>query len=227
VSSVALHNVHDVADLTRRTDLVVQKAVKLHTLRDSVQSDADSCAKKIRDLDAEIEILSKVGELFHILMDQLVNQQVRSVERVATEGLHTVFHDLNLSLESDVGPKYNKISVEFAIRRGTLDDPFSHVGPPLDSFGGGPSSVVSLILRILAIKKLKLWPFLILDESLAAVSDDYVDAAGRFIRDLADRLGFDVLLVTQKTAFLDHAHSAYRCQEEEVSDGTHLVLRRA
>ena len=83
---------------------------------------------------------TKVGELFRLLMDLLVVKQVRSVENVVTEGLRTIFHDLELAFEADVGPKYGKVSVEFFIRQGAKDDPLSHRGRPLEAFGGGPST---------------------------------------------------------------------------------------
>jgi DNA repair exonuclease SbcCD ATPase subunit len=136
---------------------------------------------------------------------------------------------LDLSLESEVGFKYNKISVDLFFRKGMKGHPASYRGRPLEAFGGGPSSVISLILRVLTVRKMKLWPLLILDESLAAVSDDYIDFTGQFLRALAEKMGFDIILVTHKQAFLEHAHTALRCSEEVESDGasTYLVLRKA
>lgn len=215
--------------IERRVNAVLRTRTRLSTLRDRIAHDLSDKEKEVQFLVSETEVLSKVMELFKALMDQLIEKQVRIVEKIATEGLQTVFYDKNLSLEADVDPKYNKISVEFFIRKGQKDSPASHRGRPLDSFGGGPSSFISLILRILAVKKLKLWPVLILDESLGAVSDEYIDLTGQFIRALAEKLGFDIILVTHKPPFLDHAHSAYRCSEEVEEDGvsTYVVLRNA
>ena len=155
-------------------------------------------------MSGRIELLTKVGELFRVLMDILVVKQVHAVESVVTEGLQTIFYDQDLSFEADVGPKYNKVAVEFFIREGSKDNPLSHRGRPLEAFGGGPSSIASLALRILTVLRLKLWPLLVLDEALVAVSDDYIDQTGQFLQSLADKLGFDVMLVTHKPAFLSH-----------------------
>lgn len=94
----------------------------------------------------------------------------------------------------------------------------------MEAFGGGPASIISLILRVLAIRRLKKWPLLALDETLAAVSDDYVDQTGVFLRELSARTGIPILLVTHKPAFLDHAVNGYR--GVEVVDGgvRHLKL---
>lgn len=215
---------HDLDGLTHRLQAVRESRTKLVTLRDRLADELQAKETEVKALDYEVDLLTKVGELFRVLMDQMVDRQVKIVEKVATDGLQRVFPDLGLSLESEVGPKYNKIAVDFFIRKGS--GPMSHRGRPLESFGGGPSSVVSLILRVLTIKKLKRWPILVLDESLAAVSDDYIEYTGRFVRALAERLGFDILLVTHKQAFLEHAHMAYRGTEEQADGVTYLELRK-
>jgi|SRR6478609_786540 len=202
-----------------RVKSVEASATRLTVLRDRAADELRAKKAEVLHLDQEIEILSKVVELFRALLDQLVEKQVRSVEKIATEGLQTIFTDQILSLESEVGPKHNKISVDFFIRRGLKGSHRSHRGKPLEAFGGGPSTVVSLILRVLAIKRLKLWPVLILDESLGAVSDEYVDYTSQFLRGVAEKLGFDLLLVTHKPAYKEHAHNVYRCSEVFEEDG--------
>ena len=194
-------------------------ATRLVTLKDRVTAELAAKEAEVVHLDQEIEILGKVVELFRVLLDQLVEKQVRSVEKIATEGLQTIFTDQILSLESEVGPKHNKIAVDFFIRRGHKGSPRSHRGKPLEAFGGGPATVISLILRVLAVKRLNLWPVLVLDESLGAVSDEYVDHTSQFLRGVAEKLGFDLLLVTHKPAFKEYAHNVYRCSEALEEDG--------
>jgi hypothetical protein len=222
------HTLYDFDGLKDRLEATLNTRTKYLTLRDQIRRDLISKEAEVMSLTEEIEVLAKVVELFRSLMDQLVERQVKVVEKIGSEGLQTVFPDLDLSLESEVDPKYNKISVDFFFRKGMRGHPASYRGRPLDAFGGGPSSVVSLILRVLTVKKLKLWPLLILDESLAAVSDDYIDLTGQFIRALTEKLGIDIILVTHKVAFLDHAHAAFRCTEEVESDGvsTYVVVKK-
>jgi DNA repair exonuclease SbcCD ATPase subunit len=226
--SDTVHDGNGIAGLEARILRVQESRTRLTTLRDQLANDLASKEVEIVRLTNELDILTKVTELFRHLMDQLIDKQVKVVERVATEGLQTVFPDLNLSLEAEVEPKYNKISVDFFFRRGLKGHRGSHRGHPLSSFGGGPASVVSLILRVLTVKKLNLAPCLILDESLGAVSEEYIDATGQFIRALAEKLGFDILLVTHKPSFLAHSKHSYRCQEDLEDDGvsTHLSLKR-
>jgi len=219
--------VHAVEGLSQRVRALSDQALRLTTLRGQVQKDLSVKQAEVATLSERIDLLTKVGELFRALMDIMVVKQVRVVEEIVTEGLQSIFFDLDLSFESDIVPRYNKIAVDFFIRQGKKDDPLSFRGRPLESFGGGPSSVASLVLRVITVLRLKLFPMLVLDEALGAVSDEYTDPTALFLRTLARKMGVDILLVTHKQAFLDHADVAYRCSEIVDEDGTtrRLALR--
>jgi DNA repair exonuclease SbcCD ATPase subunit len=220
--------IHAVEGVAQRVRALRQTSTKLTTLRDSLAGDLESKEREVGELTKRIELLAKVHELFRVLMDLMIVKQVRMVEDVVTEGLQTIFYDLELSCEADVGPKWGKISVEFFFRQGDKDNPLSYRGKPMQSFGGGPSSIASLVLRLLTVLRLKLWPVLVLDEALGAVSEQYVEHTGVFLERLAKKMGIDVLLVTHKPAFLDHANVTYRCSEVAEAEGTrHLVLEGA
>jgi hypothetical protein len=199
----------------------------LTTLRDRVVSDIDSRQREVLELGLGIEKLGKVLELYRHLLDSLVLKQVKSVEDVVTEALREVFYDQDLSLESELSLKYGKVAVDFFFRQGDPEHVQSHRGKPLENFGGGPSSVTSLVLRVLTLLKLKRWPFVVLDESLGAVSESYLEQASRFTRKIAQELGIDILLVTHKPALLESADHSYRCTDVVEDDGVthHFSLR--
>lgn len=204
------------------------RSLRLKALRDKLRSDLAGRETEVAELSLSIEKLTKVGELFRTLLDMLVVKQVRSVENIVTEGFKSIFYDQELSFESDIGPRYNKIAVDFAIREGGKDNPLSVRGRPMSSFGGGPTSVASLILRVLATLRLGREPLFALDEALGAVSEDYSDQTALFLRNLAQKMGIDILLVTQtqKQSFCDHAATSYKCSQVIGDDGTrHLTLR--
>lgn len=214
-----------VQGLSDRTRALGQRATRLLTLRDQLASELVEKESEITALSTRAEKLTKVGELLRALMDKLVLDQVRSIEGIVTEGLRSIFHDQALAFEADVGQKYNKVTIDFLLKQGT--DESAIRGNPIESFGGGPTSVASLILRLLALLRLKKWPLLLLDETLAAVSDEYSDQAGRFLRKLAETTGIDLLMITHKQSYLDHAANAYQGIEETEDDGTwSLGLRR-
>jgi ABC-type branched-subunit amino acid transport system ATPase component len=67
------------------------------------------------------------------------------------------------------------------------------------------------------------WPLLVLDETLAAVSDEYIDRAGAFLSQLAAKTGFSVLLVTHKSAFFESADLGYRASFGADADGARCL----
>jgi hypothetical protein len=194
-------------------------------LRAQVQRELDLRTQEVESLTLKLDTLAKVGELFRALMDRLVLDHVRSIEGVVTEGLKTIFVDQDLTFEAEISHRYNKIAIDFCLRQDNQLMPIK--GHPLEAFGGGPTSIASLILKVLAIRRLKKWPLLALDETLAAVSDEYIDQTGAFLRQLAEKTGIAILLVTHKPAFLDHAAIGYKGTEVLAEDGTrHLRLQR-
>ncbi len=221
MSSDAVHVQQEVSDRVRSLG---ENVSRLEALRGQLRGDLESTKAEVVHLTSEVEVLTKVEELFRALMDLLVVKQVKAIEEVVTEGFQAIFHDQDLHFESEVSPKYNKISIDFYIRQGSSSDPIAIRGKPMDSFGGGPSSVASLILRVLALFRLQRFPLLLLDESLAAVSDDYTDETGRWLQAMAAKMNIPILLVTHKQAYVDHCDLAYRSREE-VSDSGQRSLK--
>ncbi len=88
--------------------------------------------------------------------------------------------------------------------------------------------MASLLLRVLLLLRTKRFPVLFLDETVGALSDEYIDACGQFLSRLSKQLGVDILLIIHKPAYLDHALHGYQGSEAgSDSDGTtHLVIRR-
>jgi len=226
VQGDALHAVDGLTDWRTRVQNLNRTAARLQATRDQIASDLEAKRVEVETLTRRIDRLVLVGELLRALMDKLVLDQVRSIEDIVTEGLKSIFFDQNLKFEAEVSQKYNKVAIDFFFKQGS--DATAVRGHPLESFGGGPSSIASLVLRLLSLLRLKRTPIIFLDETLGAVNgDEYIDAAGQFLHKLATTTGIDILYVSQKAAFVDHADVAYQAGSEVHSDGTwSLDLRR-
>lgn len=223
MSGDPVHAVLPLNDLAERVRRVSSTRTRLVTLRDQVVSELDVKRREIADLEAKQERLLKVGELFRALMDRLVVDQLRAVESIVTEGLQVIFPDQNLRFEAEISTKYNKVSIEFFIVQ--QGDRYEIRDNPLDAFGGGPSSVASLILRVLTLLRLRRAPLLFLDETLGAVSPEYIEGAAQFLNKLADRSALDVLLVTQQRSYAMYARRAYQ-SAQTVTDGARCLSVR-
>lgn len=215
-----------VEGLESRLKAVSGRVSRLRVLRDQLRDDLGQKRSEVERLSAQILLRSKVEELFRALIDALVMNQVKAVESMVTEGLQTIFVDQDLHFEAEVRPKYNKVSIDFFIKQLEVGG-LEVRGKPLESFGGGPASVASLLLRVLALVRLKKFPLLLLDETLGAVSDEYTDSTGKFLQVLSDKMSVPILMITHKPAYLDHAQTAYRCQEVEESGRRFIQLKKA
>ena len=192
----------DVASLRSRVDRVVGR-------RDEVSRRIGDTKTNIRKLDSEGHLCQLVSELFRQLIDAEVNAGVQAVEGLLTEGLSAVFSDQQISVRSEVGVKYNKVSVDLITTQKQQDGTISE-GDCIDAFGGAVTTVQSVLLRLIVVMRRGLRPVLFLDESLPAFDANYVDAMGKFLRLLCERMGVDILLVTHNPALVEASHRAYR-----------------
>lgn len=167
-----------------------------------IQRERDLVAE-ISHLSREDVLLEKVGELFKHLLNKYVYEYAESFSKIVTEGLQAIYHDQDIQFHIEVEQKRGKVWANFMVEQNGVK------ASPLEAFGGGVSSVVSLLLRILVLLKADLARYLILDESLAALSSEYVEGCGHFLRKLCSDLDVNILLITHNEDFVDLADHAY------------------
>lgn len=177
--------------------------------------------KTFKDQQVEIQ---KVKLILEDLIKQYIGFQLSKIEEYVTYGLRTVIPDQKLSFKCQVMTKNGKPWVEFVtsstegIPEG--EDPIEENA--LESFGGSVAQVESLILRILAVLQLKLYPLIVMDESLNAVSEDYMENLSLLLKELSKQLKVKILLVTHNKEILVHADRVYRA----VNNGDRMAIER-
>jgi predicted ATPase len=206
------------SDVQSRYQSVVKKMDRVEARLDLMERQLVSYKDEIEVSKKEALVLEHVEELFKFLLDKYVHQYAESFSKIVTEGLQSIFHDQDLSFEVKVQQKHGKVWVEFE----TVHDGIR--GQALEAFGGGIASVQSLLLRLLVLLKKGLARYLILDESLAALSEEYVENTGRFIQKMCQELDVNVLLITHNKSFLDHSDLAYEAKLD--SEGSLLLERK-
>jgi DNA repair exonuclease SbcCD ATPase subunit len=189
------------------------KYQKLVGKRDSLQDRLSQILSQISSLENEIDTLDYVSSVFRQLLDREVVSSVQSVERLLTEALQAVFTDQDLKVESEVGESRGKVSVNLT----TVQDHGGGVivgGDTTEGFGGAVCTVQSAILRIFVTLNRGLRPLLLMDESLPAFDNNYVQNMGKFLSLLCERLDLDILLVTHNQSLVDSADRAYRIDKK-------------
>lgn len=182
---------------------ITDRARSLDALHDSLLKRESALTQELEALAKEDILLEKVSELFKFLINKYVYEYAESFSKIVTEGLRTIYFDQEITFDIEVDQKRGKICVDFVLEQNGVRQ------NPLEGFGGGVSSIVSILLRILVILKADLARYLILDESLAALSDNYVEGCGLFLKKLCEDMGVNVLLITHNQDFVDLADNAY------------------
>lgn len=184
--------------------------------RDTVCAKVTETEDRIAVLESEDAILSRVADLFRVLIDGEVIANVKAAETLISEGLGTIFDDMDLSVRSEVDVQRGKVAVELVTVQKHGDGTVTE-GTAMDAYGGSIATVQSVILRIVVVSRRNLKPLLLLDESLGAVAEHYVPRVGAFLSLLCDKMGMDVLAVTHNPAFVEASKTAYRISPNQGS----------
>lgn len=148
-------------------------------------------------------VLAGIGEQRqHTLQNQ--------IETLVTRGLVTIFDDPDLSFHLIAGTRGKRADVTLVLRSRLGD---TIVDTDLDARAGGHRVVVAFLLRLVIAMLTHTGPggpLLLLDESFAHVSAEYLPRVAGFIRELVDLTGAQVILVTHSPEFGDVADVTHR-----------------
>lgn len=176
----------------------------------SVTSRVALLQTQIDDLNATVDELDRVTALFNSLGEDRQNAAQDKIEGIVTQGLQMIF-DETLSFHIIQSTKAKAASVEFVVRT-TLPNSVVETGV-LDARGGGLAAVIGFLLRLVVMlldKGTREDNILVLDETFAMVSADYLEPLGQFLREIVDKTGVQIIMVTHQTEFAEHADTVYR-----------------
>lgn len=190
---------------------------RLSVYRDMVRRQAASAEADEAKLRYRAELHQKCSELFKTWLEDSMEKNVHSISELATSGLQHVIHDQDITFSIKQEPKYNRLAMRFVLEQNGVE------GDPLASFGGGTAVLISFVLRLAVMTRMKMGNLLLLDESMASLANAYVPSAASFMRELAEKTGVNILMVTHNPEFLSQAHVAYEGHQD---DRLRLKLRR-
>ncbi len=178
----------------------------------AVATQGKACEAEVERLRAAQELYSQLGALFTSIGEQAQETAHRQVEELVTGALQAVF-GYNLSFHLVPGERGGQVTVDFVLRSFYKHEVPGHGSemkvfdtPVMEARGGGMAAVVGFVLRLVI---LLLTPgarrLLALDESFAHVSASYESAVAELLREVADKAGVQIVLVTHSTAYSEHA----------------------
>lgn len=181
----------------------VDKIDGFYTALKTNKADLESQLISIKD---EIELLTKTSAVIKHLLDIMVKDEIGRMAGLVTYGLKAIFDDQNLSFVPVITKKNDKVNIEFRTENNGVSGDFG-------SFGGSVAVIESFLLRLLCMLKLKLARFMVLDETFAAVGEEYIQNTSKLVNELSKKTGLDVLLVTHQKEFQNSAQHIYRVKE--------------
>ena len=194
----------ELPDLT----LLRAQANKALGLRDALNQQIEENQAKVTELENEEELLDLVANLVRRLIDGEVTDGVKAVEKLQSEGLAEIFYDQDLSVRAEVEESRGKISVTLLTQRKFKDGTVVE-GIADQSFGGSVLTMQSILMRATVLFRRDMRPLLLLDETLAAVANKYLDRAAKFLSKLCERLDLDIFLISHDEALINAAKNAY------------------
>ncbi len=189
---------------------------------DASAGEARSVVTRLRDVQAQVAtltgdvtVLEQTTGLLNSLSEERQTAAQSTIEELVTRGLQTIF-DPSLSFIIVQGVKGNAASVEFLIQK-VIGDTVIET-PVLEAQGGGLSATVGFLLRVVVLLlrgEAAAGQLLVLDESFAHVSDEYVPRVAAFLREVVDRTGIRIVMVTHQAEFTEYADKVYRFGQKD------------
>jgi DNA repair exonuclease SbcCD ATPase subunit len=195
---------------------------------DKQQGEARALALRGKSLQAEIEdlkqrlsTLEKVAILLNSIGEERQLKAQTTIENLVTLGLQTIFGP-ELSFHLIQKTSANKVQVDFIIRS-TYGDNIIDTDV-LSARGGGLAATVGFLLRlvILLLSKSE-QPFLVLDEVFAHLSEEYLDATARFLKEITVKTNVQIIMVTHQQELAECADAVYRFT---LDDKGHTKVKR-
>lgn len=199
-----------------RFEKLRHSSIRLESYRDLLKnqySDLESSEEKAK---YSAELHQKCVEIFKRWLEDALDKNVHAMAELATSGLRHIISDQKLTFKVKQEMKYNRLSMRFVLEQERNDGVIIE-GDPINSYGGGAVVIISLILRLAVMARMKMANLLLLDESMVALANAYVPACASFMRQLSEQTGINILMVTHNPEFLSYANVAYEAYTQEDS----------
>jgi DNA repair exonuclease SbcCD ATPase subunit len=177
----------------------------------SLQRRHDEVLAEVVELSSDIQVHERATILLNSIGEEKQYAAQEAIEQLVTRGLQTIFDEsLTFHILQDV--KAKRAEVSFVVRT-TLTDGTVTETDVMDSRGGGLAATVGFLLRLTVMllrTDAQADNILILDETFAHVSDEYIPGLKEFLRKVVDRTGVQILMITHQPAFEEVADKVYR-----------------
>ena len=206
------------ARLSRRFDQINQELARHEGAREAIAATLAEAEARVAATHDEAELLRTVLDRLTGMGEVWQRKFQKSTALIVSEGLSHVFGE-ELELKIVPSTKSDMDAVEFIIIKDGQEEDV------MDGQGGGYIGIIAFLLRVLLILASRplLRLLLVLDEPFAHVSPEYRQPLAEMAAALIDRLGFQVIMVTQEREYVDVADVAYSFEKVNKITRTHVL----
>ena len=177
-------------------------------------SDISRLKERISDIDtkatdsrASIERLTMAAKALQSIIDGTSSSNLRRVVEIVNMALDSVFNGQGIVFDIVSSVKRGVPVYELKLSQNGVEG-------SLNSFGGGVLSVVSVVLKVMLNVMAKRSPIICLDETLSGLSEEYIPAMSALLRDICNRFGIYLILVTHQRKFLSCCDYAFKVRSQ-------------
>lgn len=176
-----------------------------------IEGAREAIARTLAEAEERVAATGDEAELLRTVLDRLQQMEKawqrnfqRSLETVVSDGLSVVFGE-KLEVRIVESTKADMSTIDFRLKWGKLETSI------MDAQGGGYVAIIAFLLRVLLILAAQpvLRRLVVLDEPFAHVSPEYRRPLADMVAALIERLGFQIIMVTQEREYVEVADEAY------------------
>jgi DNA repair ATPase RecN len=175
--------------------------------KQSIESQIGKLSQRVTDIDTETQIMTKASMFLQSLSDQTRQQIVDKISSIVTDALQKI-KDPNLEFKMLLSTERNQTDLKFVV----LDKQTGQEYDILNSYGGTIADIVTFPLRVSLLMKWEpsLSKILVMDENFKFVSVADQEALAEFVKQIADKLGLQIILVTHSPTIASKAHKLFQ-----------------
>lgn len=182
-----------------------QKVGELRAVRNEIsrlQQESDNLA-------AEALLYGKCTVVLHQVSSDVQDNFIVSIEKLVSEGLSAVFEE-DIKFRIKISTKGKLVAMDFSF----LNRDESETGI-LDARGGGLVTLTGIILRVIVLRLLEKShrQVLFLDEPLSMLSAKYLEPAAQLLRNLADNLNIQIVMITHQPELAEYSDVTYNLEK--------------
>lgn len=168
-----------------------------------VAADGLAVEAAIAVLEAQVDVCAKTSALLTTIGEQAQESARGQFEALATQALQFIFGE-EFSFRFEVGESGGQATLEPLV--------WSRHGARViettvtNARGGGMAVIIGFVLQLVMVKlSPKIRDIMFLDEPFVFVSESFAGRLAEFLREVADRIGVQLVMITHDRIYAEHA----------------------